>query len=74
MSQGGDRPCAHHRVPAGEETVTQLKAGELLYVTRAASVQFVSPIFFRLIRVLDWITYDGWIWPDGYQLDQRARL
>ncbi|WP_405116849.1 hypothetical protein OG559_21040 [Micromonospora sp. NBC_01405] len=42
-------------------------------VARAASPQFVQPIFFRLIRVhADWITYDAWIWLDGYQLDDRG--
>ncbi|MGC4805859.1 hypothetical protein [Micromonospora sp. DT233] len=47
-----------------------LRAGALLHVTSAASVQFVKPIFFRLIRVhADRITYDGWTWLDGYQLD-----
>jgi hypothetical protein len=38
-------------------------------VTREASVQFASPILFRVIRVHDWPTYDGWVWLDGYQLD-----
>lgn len=53
-------------------SASALRAGELLHVTRAASVQFVTPIFFRLIRVLDWATYDGWIWLDGYQLDEKG--
>jgi hypothetical protein len=47
-------------------------AGEILYVTRAASVQFVVPIYFRVIRALDWVTYDGWCWLDGYQFDGRG--
>jgi hypothetical protein len=38
-------------------------------LTRAASPQFVEPVIFRVIRVLDWQTYDGWVWLDGYQLD-----
>jgi hypothetical protein len=41
-------------------------------VTRTASVQFVSPIFFRVIRVHDWPTYHGWIWLDGYELDSSG--
>nr|WP_082106833.1 hypothetical protein [Micromonospora haikouensis] len=50
-----------------------LRAGTLLHVTRAASPQFVQPIFFRLIRVhADWITYHGWTWLDGYQMDVRG--
>ncbi|WP_327031572.1 hypothetical protein [Micromonospora ureilytica] len=49
-----------------------MKAGDLLIVGREASVQFNRPIRFRVIRVLDWITYDEWIWLDGYQLDDRG--
>lgn len=45
------------------------KAGDILHVTREASVQFTTPIFFRVIRVHDWPTYDGWLWLDGYQLN-----
>jgi hypothetical protein len=41
----------------------------VLKVTRAASVQFFEPMMFRVIRVHDWQTYDGWTWLDGYQLD-----
>jgi hypothetical protein len=53
--------------------VTELRAGTVLHITRAASVQFGEPIFFRLIRVrTDWITYDGWLWLDGYQLDANG--
>jgi hypothetical protein len=44
------------------------RAGEILHVTRDASVQFSTPIFFRVIRVHDWPTYNGWLWLDGYQL------
>ena len=43
--------------------------GEVLHVTRTASVQFLQPIRFRVIRVHDeWETYEGWIWLDGYEL------
>ncbi|WFE63193.1 hypothetical protein [Micromonospora sp. WMMD714] len=45
------------------------RSGDVLYVTRAASVQFLKPITFRVIRVLDWPTYDGWLWLDGYQMN-----
>jgi hypothetical protein len=44
------------------------KAGDLLLIGRRASVQFTEPIRFRVIRVHDWSTYDGWCWLDGYQL------
>jgi hypothetical protein len=49
-----------------------MKPGDLVQVTRAASVQFVDPFFFRVIRVLDWPTYDRWVWLDGYQLNDRG--
>jgi len=45
------------------------RAGDILHVTRDASVQFATPIYFRVIRVHDWPTYDGWLWLDGYQLN-----
>ncbi|MFI0791167.1 hypothetical protein ACH4OY_00460 [Micromonospora rubida] len=49
------------------------KCGELLHVTRAASVQFVRPIVFRVIRVHDdWHTHHGWLWLDGYEIDAKA--
>jgi hypothetical protein len=47
-------------------------SGDVLRVTRAASVQFVSPMLFRVIRVHDWATYDGWCWLDGYELDNTG--
>ncbi|MFK3982640.1 hypothetical protein ACI2K4_19965 [Micromonospora sp. NPDC050397] len=45
------------------------RSGDVLQVTRAASVQFAEPILFRVIRAHDWPTYDGWIWLDGYELN-----
>ncbi len=45
------------------------RSGDVLHVTRAASVQFLRPFMFRVIRVLDWPTYDGWLWLDGYELN-----
>jgi hypothetical protein len=45
------------------------RSGDVLRVTRAASVQFASPLLFRVIRVHDWSTYDGWCWLDGYELN-----
>ncbi|HTJ38690.1 MAG TPA: hypothetical protein VL738_36130 [Dactylosporangium sp.] len=45
------------------------RTGDVLRVTKTASVQFAQPILFRVIRVHDWQTYDGWIWLDGYQLN-----
>jgi hypothetical protein len=45
------------------------KSGDVLRVTKTASVQFSQPLLFRVIRVHDWSTYDGWAWLDGYQLN-----
>lgn len=45
------------------------RAGELLHITRAASVQFIRPFRFRVIRTIDRDTYYGWVWLDGYQLN-----
>jgi hypothetical protein len=50
--------------------VSALKAGDVLRITAACSVQFTRPIMFRLIKVRhDLITYQRWIWLDGYELD-----
>lgn len=48
------------------------RSGDVLRVTRSASVQFIRPMLFRVIRVLDWPTYEGWTWLDGYQLDESG--
>jgi hypothetical protein len=48
------------------------RSGDVLQVGRDASVQFSEPILFRVIRVLDWPTYHGWIWLDGYELDMSG--
>lgn len=48
------------------------RSGDVLHVTRAASVQFAEPLLFRVIRVHDWPTYDGWVWLDGYELNQAG--
>lgn len=45
------------------------RSGDVLRITRAASVQFIEPLVFRVIRVLDWPTYSGWVWLDGYELN-----
>jgi hypothetical protein len=45
------------------------RSGDVLHVTREASVQFSTPIYFRVIRVHDWPTYTGWLWLDGYELN-----
>lgn len=45
------------------------RSGDVLHVTREASVQFADPMLYRVIRVHDWPTYEGWIWLDGYELN-----
>lgn len=48
-------------------------AGEILHVTKAASVQFSAPLLFRVIRAKVYgHTPEGWIWLDGYELSNRG--
>jgi hypothetical protein len=47
-------------------------AGDVLVLDAAASPQFRSALLFRVIRVHDWATYDGWKWIDGYELNDRG--
>jgi hypothetical protein len=51
------------------------QANQLLWITRAASVQFaaVAPFKFRVIAThIYGSTPDGCAWVDGYQLDDRG--
>ncbi|QLD28771.1 hypothetical protein HXZ27_23520 [Micromonospora carbonacea subsp. aurantiaca] len=51
----------------------ELKTGDVLQITAACSVQFTKPMMFRLIKVRhDLVTYEQWIWLDGYQLDANG--
>ncbi|WP_436837226.1 hypothetical protein [Micromonospora matsumotoense] len=51
-------------------TPPEIRSGDVLHLSRTASVQFIRPITVRVIRVLtDWHTYDGWVWIDAYQLN-----
>lgn len=61
----GRRPVT---APRRRPEVPTLCAGDVLHLTGEASPQFTRPIRVRLIRVLDWTTYDGWLWADVYQL------
>ena len=54
------------------EDVLLPRSGDVLHVSREASVQFAEPLLFRVIRVHDWPTYDGWIWLDGYELNKAG--
>ena len=42
--------------------------GQLLRLTRAASPQFIEPILVRVRRIVEWTTYEGWVWIDVYQI------
>lgn len=47
-----------------------MKAGDVIHLTTAASVQFLRPIVVRVIRELpERHTYHGWVWIEGYQLN-----
>jgi hypothetical protein len=48
------------------------RSGDIVRLTRSASPQFLVPILFRVIRVHDWSTYEGWIWLDGYELNSAG--
>jgi hypothetical protein len=50
--------------------VEELRAGDVLFIGGAASVQFEGEraFRFRVIRVDRRLTYDGWLWLDGYVL------
>ncbi|MFI6256207.1 hypothetical protein ACIBCL_08810 [Micromonospora zamorensis] len=50
----------------------KVKPGDVLHLTRAASVQFLRPIFVRVIRLPGWVTYDGWLWIEGYELSPKG--
>ncbi|MEH0931945.1 hypothetical protein [Micromonospora sp. CPCC 205558] len=50
----------------------KVRSGDVLHLTRAASVQFIRPIFVRVIRLPDWVTYDGWLWIEGYELGRKG--
>ncbi|AEV89166.1 hypothetical protein ACWT_8159 [Actinoplanes sp. SE50] len=45
-----------------------LRPGDVVHVGAEASVQFSGEraLTFRIIRVDPRVTYDGWIWLDGY--------
>ncbi|GIE29945.1 hypothetical protein Ait01nite_029900 [Actinoplanes italicus] len=45
-----------------------LRPGDMVRLGKAASVQFATPILFRIIRVLPRQTYVGWVWLDGYEM------
>ncbi|MGK5522641.1 hypothetical protein ACSNN9_25235, partial [Micromonospora sp. URMC 107] len=60
--------------PRPEPTpLRRLKAGDIVWLTREASPQFVAPICVRVIRELtDRFPPYGWAWFEGYQLDAQG--
>ncbi|GIJ78623.1 hypothetical protein Xph01_30550 [Micromonospora phaseoli] len=52
--------------------VTLPKAGDCRTSDPSRKPPVHQPIMFRAIRVLDWVTYDHWVWLDGYQLDRKG--
>jgi hypothetical protein len=59
-----------------------LRPGDVVQVGAAASVQFSGDrgLLFRIIRVDPRLTYDGWLWLEGYVIGpagnalQRRRI
>jgi hypothetical protein len=53
----------------------QVTAGQILRVEANASIQFQGSraLTFQVIRVDKRTTYDGWLWMEGYVLDDRGR-
>ncbi|MGC5309114.1 hypothetical protein [Micromonospora zamorensis] len=50
--------------------MARMRAGDVVLLTAAASVQFLRPTFVRVIRELpERHTYRGWVWIEGYELN-----
>lgn len=54
----------------------QLEPGVVLHIGGEASVQFegARALTFRLIRVDQRSTYEGWLWLEGYVLGPRGAV
>jgi hypothetical protein len=73
MSRGASGQGQDHRLASVRLPMSELRAGDVLHITRACGVQFRVPIVFRLIKVrTDLHTYHGWVWLEGYELDARG--
>lgn len=50
-------------------------AGRIVRLDKRASVQFlVNPCWFRIIAATPAATVDGWVWLDGYELDEHKTV
>jgi hypothetical protein len=56
----------------GKDSMPVVRAGAILRIDHNTSVQFTEPFLFQVIRELDCLTYDGWTWYEGYQLDAEG--
>jgi len=51
----------------------QPQSGDIFRLGNAASCQFrTRPILFRVIRVHPGTTYVGWVWLDGYEVNEAG--
>lgn len=48
------------------------ESGDVIHITKAASVQFCYPFLFRVISVDPRPTYEGWAWIHGYELNSAG--
>ena len=66
MNPPGDRVFATKVEPP--------KPGDVVYVDKSASVQFAGAkgFNFRVVRVDDKPTYEGWAWINGYVLNTKG--
>jgi hypothetical protein len=76
LGEGGGTSASPDPEVTEVATVEQLvNAGDVVIVGRSASVQFAgrAGFTFRVVSVDARLTYAGWVWLDGYQLDNRGR-
>ena len=77
LSYARVRPKVNRGLEVGVTTAQRtVRAGDIVIVGRAASVQFAGSagFAFRVVEVDSRPTYDGWVWLDGFQLDRSGRV
>lgn len=62
------------RPSTAEERAPGIVPGRTYWLGREASVQFSDDrkLLFRVIKVTEYDTYDGWVWLLGYALDENG--